>query len=147
MHWLFYVALLIAGSTLFHIFSKFSNTKADPILGFVVMQGAAFLAALFIFFIYRLLKPENLMFANFELSSLHFAIMAGIAIGLTNCAVFLMYNAAAPISIAVPLTRTGVVVGAVMAGLILFGETLGWVRSAGILLAVFSSYLMMYKPS
>ncbi len=71
-----------------------------------------------------------------------YSMIAGIIIGVINIAIFYMYRAGAPISVALPVTRIGVVVLAIIAGFVIFSETLSPTKMVGIALSFLSIFLM-----
>lgn len=142
MHWLVYASIIIVSSSAFHVFSKFAENKIDPSVAVLFVQGAGFLASIALFFLFNHGTGKEM---NIQTSGIIFAIISGTVISFSNFAVFAMYNAGAPMSIAVPLTRTAVVICSVIFGILLFRENIDLTRSIGILLGIASIYCMVKK--
>ncbi len=135
--WAIFVALTVMGSLGFHIFSRYAKGNIDPLLAVVICNGAAFAICLAAYLIYsgtEFVKPSN--------SGLIFSVLAGVFVGLANFSVFAMYKSGLSVSIAVPMTRAAVAMGAVVFGILLFSEKLTLANAAGIILSVISLVLL-----
>jgi uncharacterized membrane protein len=135
--WILWVALMVTTSVAFHIFSRYARDGMDIFPFALIVNGSALAACVLLYFIFH--KPGIELPGN---NGILFAVLAGVSIGVANFAAFGVYKTGMPVSIAVPLTRTAVAMGAVVLGIILFSETLTLVNVAGIGLSLVSIYLM-----
>lgn len=134
---LFFIILMITGSIAFHVFSRYAKGNIDPLLAAVLCNAAALGACAIFYFLFspsNVVRPGN--------SGIIFSLLAGTFIGVANFAVFAMYKSGMSVSISVPLTRSAVAVGAVVLGVLLFSEKLNMANVAGIVLSIFSIFLL-----
>lgn len=129
-----YAWMVVFGTTLFQLLIKISDTKIEPITGTVIMQLAALLAVLGVFFF----KGLHKQFGDVQLLSLGvgYAVLAGATIGMVNMCIYLMYNAGAPFSLSSGITRAGPLVLSVILGVLLLKEKINIMEFSGILLSI-----------
>jgi uncharacterized membrane protein len=136
--WIIYAFIVMVGAVGIHLFSKLSMAYVDPLFLIVIMSAMFFLAALVVYAV----SENKLDVSSIPLKGWGFSVLAGLCIAGANIAVIYMYKHQAPISLALPLTRVGGAMLAVLAGVLIFAEGLTVVKSAGIGLALVSIILM-----
>lgn len=132
MHWLVYALIVIAGGMGIHGFSKLAKPYIDPVSAFFWAGGVFFIVSTLTFF----LAGGHAHIAQTPPKGIIFALCAGAAMALANLGVLLMYKAGAPMSLAMPLTRTSTMILAVLVGAVFFAEKLTFVNLAGVGLAI-----------
>lgn len=135
--WILWFALMVTTSIGFHIFSRYARDGIEILPFAVMLNGAAFTISLLLYFCFQKAGAPTL-----NSNGILFALLAGISIGVANFAAFGVYKSGIPVSIAVPLTRTAVALGAVVLGIILFSEKLSLMNLAGITLSIVSIVLL-----
>ncbi len=132
MHWLVYTLVVITGGVGIHAFSKLAKPYIDPIYTFLLAGGVFFAISIVTF----LMVGGREHIAQTPTKGIVFALCAGVATAVANLGVFLMYKAGAPMSVAMPITRTSTAVLAVLLGFFLFAEKLTFVNLTGVAFAV-----------
>lgn len=135
--WIFFVVLMVVGSLGIHIFLRYARDNTDLMSALIIAHGVAFAVCVILYF---LLPSSHSM--PLSVNTIIICSLVGVSIAVANIAVLGMYKAGLSVSIAVPLTRTAVAVGAVLLGVLLFSEKLTMVNMAGIVLSVISMVLL-----
>lgn len=138
MSWLVYALMVCVGAAGIHVFSKLSNGLIGTNLGLVVAMGAAFLSAA----VFYIVRGQYAGLQEAQPLGWVYAALVGVCVAVAHLAIFYMYSAQAPLSIAVPIVRMGAVVIVLLVGMLLLGEQLKPVNFAGIRLAVLAVILM-----
>ncbi|MBX2834149.1 MAG: EamA family transporter [Micavibrio sp.] len=138
MSWLIYAGIVVIGAAGIHIFAKLTGKHVDGDYAVLISTASAFLTASCYFLIKRGL-PD---FSNLSLKAWGLAAAVGASITVAHVAIFYMYNANGPISIAMPIVRMGPVVIAVLFGVMILGEPMKIVHLVGILMAGVSIFLL-----
>lgn len=139
MNWLVYAFIVIFGAAGMHVFSKLAKGVIHPIAATMIASGVFFCVAL-VFFLF---SSE----AKAQVSSLGFgavwpAVLMGLSMSALNIALFYVYHAGAPLSVAVPFIRVSAAVLGVIIGLLFFAEKLSLMHSVGVGLALLGVVVM-----
>lgn len=138
MSWLIYALLVCFGAAGIHIFSKLSKGLIEPTLGVFVAMIAAFVFAA----IFYVLRGQFAGLSEAQFSGWVYSALVGVCVAIAHLAIFYMYNAQAPLSVAVPIVRMGAVAVVLVVGMLLLGEQLKPINFVGILLALGALVLM-----
>ncbi|HOO82072.1 MAG TPA: EamA family transporter [Alphaproteobacteria bacterium] len=138
MHWLVYALVVIAGGLGIHSFSKLAKSYIDPVYTFLLAGGVFFTISILTF----LIMGGREHIAQTPTKGIILALCTGVAMTAANFGVFLMYKAGAPMSVAMPLTRTSTAILAVLFGVFFFAEKLTLVNMTGVVFAVIGIVLI-----
>ena len=136
--WVAYAIMVSLGSTLLHASSKMMKGIVDPMIASMI-AGIFFIIIPVFMFVWN---KEPVAFYSISVKGWFWAVLYGLAVALANVAVIFMYKSGAPMSIAVPLTRTAVMCLAVFVGLLFFAESLTAIKMLGIVFSIFGLVLM-----
>ena len=137
--WGLYCGLTVLGALGIHFFAKLSGQAGDPLLA---MFFAHIVATVSIGVVYFLGKNTESNISSINIKIFIWMLLMGFCIALANCAVLYMYKHHAPISIAVPVTRTAVALLSVLLGVLFFSEVLSPIKLGGFVLSLVSIYMM-----
>lgn len=143
--WIWPAVLSIFAVLVFNVFVKFTDGEISKVYGIVLIQVAAVVPPLVLFLFYKSGwgATESGTLFNATSKGVLLSLLAGIAIGIANIAIINMYHLKAPLSLAVPFTRVGGTVLAVIAGIVLFSEILTVKQILGICLGALSIILLI----
>ncbi len=142
MHWLVYAFGITIGAACIHIFAKSQSLEILPIPAMFVGSFAFFAFSALLFFG----SGQSVgTLSVLPSKAIYMALATGFFISITHFCVFFMYNANAPLTIAVPIVRMGAVLVAVTVGLLVFKEQLSPQKMFGIVLACISIFFMTRK--
>ncbi len=136
--WGLFAGLMVIGSVGIHLFTKLSSQDVNPLLSIFI---AHIVATILIGFLYFIFKQGNDI-KSIETKSFIWILLIGLSIAIANFSVIYMYKYGAPMSTAIPITRTAVSLFAVVIGIIFFLETVSLVQFAGFILSLVSIYMM-----
>lgn len=139
--WLPVAGAAILGHAAFHIFLKLSSGKINGLTAALVIAVAGIAVLLPAMLIYKSSRPEVALL-NVGLWGAVFAALAGVAIIGVDVAMYMLYERGAPMSLAVPVILVCSLSLATLFGLIALKEPLTITKTAGLLTAVISVYLL-----
>lgn len=139
MHWLVYAVIAMIGTTAFNVFLKSSEGQISPLAGTFLLQLSALVMAGVMFFFHSAQADTELVWST---KGIVYSVLAGLVIMLVNFAIFSMYHHGAPLSLAVPLARTGMIVLTVFCGFVIFREPVNLEKLIGIALCLSGVYLL-----
>ncbi|MEZ5919696.1 MAG: EamA family transporter [Alphaproteobacteria bacterium] len=142
MSWVLYACIVVLGAAGIHIFSKISQPFITVYPALLVATASAFVSAGIAAGVFVLFRGGFSTIGVIQPAGLLYAALVGVCITVAHLAIFYMYGANAPLSIAMPIVRMGAVVLAVFAGVLFFREQLTFINYAGIGLAILAVILM-----
>ena len=110
------------------VFSNKQQEKTQNFSLFILLYKSEHWATLRFYETYNKITNKGLIYS----------ILAGLIIGVANIAILAMYHYKAPLSVAVPITRTGGMLLTVVLGILLFSEILTIKQVIGIILGIIS---------
>lgn len=133
MHWLVYAFIVIFGAAGMHVFSRMAKGLVHPVTA-ALIASAVFLCSAAVIFMFS--GEARLQISEISSGGLMAALLMGVSLSAVNLALFYVYHAGAPLSMAVPLIRVSAAVLGVFAGLLFFAEQLSLVQAFGVGLAL-----------
>ena len=138
IHWLFFAAVIIAGGLMVHLFSRLARGEIDVFYA----NLTAMTASLIVSFIAYTIFSEQGSIANASIKGVALSALVGVSSAIATIGIFAMYRAGAPMSVAVPLTRSGVATISILFGVFLLAEKLTALNMAGVVLSIVAIILM-----
>ena len=140
--WVVYMSFAIVGAASFHIALKYAGGALSSAAGILVLQIAAAIGA-FLIYMFSPVQPKEQFTSS--VNGIALTVFAGIVIMLTNYCIIAMYAMNAPISIAVPVIRSGAMLLSFIAGVFLFQEGIDFKKIMGLGLTVSGLFLLLKK--
>ena len=138
--WPFFLLLAVSLTAGFNVLVRLSADKIQPILGFVIMQGAAFLVSLIIF---GVLKDK--IDVSFGKQGLWLSIAAGVLIAIVNVSIYYTYHLGGTLSVAGVIGRLAPALLVFIIGLVFFAEGFSYQKLVGFVLAMAGVFLLVKK--
>ena len=134
--WIWPAIYTTLATALFNASLKMTDGEIPKAYSALILQLVALLPAIImIFFSNETIQNSLSQITN---KGLIYSILAGLIIGVANIAILAMYHYKAPLSVAVPITRTGGMLLTVVLGILLFSEILTIKQVIGIILGIIS---------
>lgn len=138
MNWLLTAAIAATCFSIANVFIKFYQPKLGSGLGLLYFILGGFIMTSLLTFGARLGGPIAKNVGNAPMM----AIISGVVWAVANFFFFSLIAKNAPLSIAMPVVVGGIGVGGVVAGVLMFGESLNLVQIIGILVVLTGSVIL-----
>jgi drug/metabolite transporter (DMT)-like permease len=138
--WQFFLFLAVTLTAGFNVLIKLSGDKIQPVLGFVVMQGAAFLLSLLLLYI---LKDK--VDTYYTKSGFWISVAAGVLIAIVNLSIYYMYHLGGTLSVAGVIGRLAPALLVFIIGLVFFSEGFSYQKVLGFACSMLGIYLLIKK--
>lgn len=121
-----------------HLFSRLARGEIDVFYANLIAMTASVIVSLVAYIIFS----EQGSIVDASAKGVALSAMVGASSALATIGIFAMYRTGAPMSVAVPLTRSGVATISVLFGVFLLAEKLTALNIAGVVLSVIAIILM-----
>ena len=138
--WQFFLLLSVVLTAGFNVLVRLSADKIQPILGFVMMQGAAFIVSLIML---GMLKDKIDM--SLGKQGVWLSLAAGVLIAIVNVSVYYMYHLGGTLSVAGVIGRLAPALMVFIIGLIFFAEGFSYQKLIGFVTAMVGIYLLVKR--
>lgn len=138
--WLLVIAAVFYG--LHNVFTRAAGPRIDETLGALLLEGYA-AAVILGFYLWRRWSGHG---GPVTRAGILYSLAGGACVGIGTLAYFAIFTRGGQLSQAGPIMLVGGTVVMTVAGIIIFGEPLTFVRSVGILLALISLALLRLNP-
>lgn len=135
MNWIIFALGAIGAGAISDLFRKLGSNLKDPFLSNVLFQGAGFVTAIILYFIFSKKLEGNP-------HGMLYAVIGGIFISIFTALSFKALAGGPGVSTVMPFLRIGVVLLVVVLGILLLKEKLTWNIALGVLLAGSGVYLL-----
>jgi|MDSW01.1.fsa_nt_gb bacterial/archaeal transporter family protein len=139
-NWQFFLLLAVTLTAGFNVLIKLSADKIQPVLGFVIMQAAAFIVSLIIL---GMLKDK--IDINLGKQGLLLSVAAGVLIAIVNISIYYMYHLGGTLSVAGVIGRLAPALLVFVIGLIFFAEGFSYQKLIGFIFSMVGIFLLMKK--
>lgn len=138
MNWLLTAFIAATCFSISNSFIKLYQPKLGSGLGLVIFTLGGLLMTIFLTFIAKVGGPAAKNVGNAP----WIALFSGLVWAVANFFFFTLFANKAPISIAMPVVVGGIGVGGVLAGLLVFGESLNITQIIGIVVVLAGSVIL-----
>ena len=140
MSWLIYALASGFGLAVYNTATHAANARITPYLFVVILTTASAIFAAGALALHKMNSNEAL---TFDKAGITYAVIGGVAVGLVDVLMFMMFMKGGALSIAVPIVVvTSVILGAI-AGVVFFQETFTPTQMLGFVMAAASIFLLV----